>query len=185
MTKAGRKLQTLLENHGIRQDVARLLKQHRREQLHEQKTVIDLHGPDGNAFVIMATAQYLARQLGWSKEQIDSLLDDMRSGDYMNLIDLFEENFGDYVILKNRPGYRDEDYGDEDEEMYEGYQRPGDPGNWLDQLFSILGKFKLPITAILAIGSLLVAQGLMGKQDLDDRIEHHHLREARRPRKRR
>ena len=159
MTKAGRKLQALLENHGIRQDVARLLKQHRREQLHEQKTVIDLHGPDGNAFAIMATAQYLARQLGWSKEQIDSLLDDMRSSDYLNLIDLFEENFGDYVILKNRPGYpgndSDEEY-DDDEEVYEGYgDFHGFDPNYTH--FSKKEQFKSGIKKILGGGAIATA----------------------------
>lgn len=184
MTKASRKLRALLESHGIRQDVTRLLKQHQ-QQLQEQKTVIDLHGPNGNAFVIIATAQNLARKMGWSNEQINSLLDDMRSGDYMNLIDIFEENFGDFVILKNRPSYRDNNTNDDADDVYEGYQQPGDPGNWIDRVIDALKAAAIPFAAIITILGALVAQGYMGQQDLKDRIEHHHLKETRKqPRKR-
>lgn len=57
---------------------------------------IDLTGPDGNAFALLAYAKQFADQL-----ELDSkaILDDMKSGDYENLLNVFDKHFGDYVIL--------------------------------------------------------------------------------------
>jgi hypothetical protein len=38
--------------------------------------------------------------LGYSEEKKDKLMEDMQSGDYENLIQVFEEHFGDFVILE-------------------------------------------------------------------------------------
>jgi hypothetical protein len=57
---------------------------------------IDLTGPDGNAFVLMGYAKKFARQLGVDSEEIIS---NMMSGDYENLLEVFEENFGSFVTL--------------------------------------------------------------------------------------
>ena len=59
--------------------------------------VIDLTGPDGNAYVLMGLASRLAKQLGFDSEII---INDMKSGDYENLLEVFDGNFGDYVILE-------------------------------------------------------------------------------------
>jgi len=59
--------------------------------------VIDLTGPAGNAFNLMGVAQNLARQLDWNAEEI---ITEMKSGDYENLISVFDKYFGDYVILE-------------------------------------------------------------------------------------
>jgi hypothetical protein len=59
--------------------------------------VIDLTGPDGNAFALMGLAKKLAKQLGLDSEII---INDMKSGDYENLLEVFDGNFGDYVILE-------------------------------------------------------------------------------------
>ena len=58
---------------------------------------IDLTGPDGNAFVLMGYAIRLARELDMDAEPI---LNEMRSGDYENLIQVFDRYFGDFVILE-------------------------------------------------------------------------------------
>ena len=57
---------------------------------------IDLTGPDGNAFALRGHAKKFSRQLG-----IDStpIIKDMMSGDYENLLEVFEENFGEFVTL--------------------------------------------------------------------------------------
>jgi hypothetical protein len=57
---------------------------------------IDLTGPDGNAFALMGYAKKLARQL-----EIDSkpIIEDMMSGDYEHLLEVFEEHFGSVVTL--------------------------------------------------------------------------------------
>ena len=51
---------------------------------------IDLTGPQGNAFFLLGTARQLARQLGYSNQEIETMLDYMQSSDYQNLINVFE-----------------------------------------------------------------------------------------------
>lgn len=64
---------------------------------------IDLSGPDGNAFALMGYVKSIGRQLGYDKEKIDQIISDMMSGDYLNLVSVFEENFSDVVELINVP----------------------------------------------------------------------------------
>ena len=57
---------------------------------------IDLTGPEGNAYSLMGYAKKFARQL-----DIDSkpIIEDMMSGDYEHLLEVFEEHFGSVVTL--------------------------------------------------------------------------------------
>ena len=57
---------------------------------------IDLTGPQGNAFFLLGTAKKLANQLGLDSNEI---LTEMKSGDYENLINVFDKNFGSFVTL--------------------------------------------------------------------------------------
>ena len=57
---------------------------------------IDLTGPQGNAFFLLGTVQKLCDQLGYHAKPV---LDDMREGDYENLISVFDKHFGDFVTL--------------------------------------------------------------------------------------
>ena len=57
---------------------------------------IDLTGPDGNAFTLMGYAKKYAKQLEIDPQPI---LDDMMSGDYEHLLEVFEEQFGSFVTL--------------------------------------------------------------------------------------
>ena len=57
---------------------------------------IDLTGPQGNAFYLLGTAKKLANQLGLNSNEI---LNEMQSGDYENLIQVFDKNFGSFVTL--------------------------------------------------------------------------------------
>ena len=66
-------------------------------KIEQEFTVIDLTGPDGNAFALMGYAKRFAKQLGLDSEEIIS---NMMSGDYENLLEVFEENFGEFVILE-------------------------------------------------------------------------------------
>ena len=68
----------------------------RQKQL-PNEIVIDLTGPEGNAFSLMARATSFAKQLGFDDGQI---IEEMQSGDYENLISVFDKYFGDYVILE-------------------------------------------------------------------------------------
>ena len=67
--------------------------------------VIDLKGPSGNAFALMGYAVDLLRQLD-RRDEVHAMRTDMMSGDYNNLLRIFEENFSDYVELINKPGER-------------------------------------------------------------------------------
>jgi hypothetical protein len=57
---------------------------------------IDLTGPQGNAFFLLGTASNLAKQLGMNSEEI---IEEMKSGDYENLLEVFDGYFGDIVTL--------------------------------------------------------------------------------------
>ena len=57
---------------------------------------IDLTGPDGNAFALMGYANRLSRQLDIDPEPI---LEEMQSGDYENLLEVFDREFGSFVTL--------------------------------------------------------------------------------------
>lgn len=59
--------------------------------------VIDLTGSDGNAFALMGYASRFARQLGLDSKKI---VNEMMSGDYENLLEVFDSYFGDFVILE-------------------------------------------------------------------------------------
>ena len=57
---------------------------------------IDLTGPQGNAFYLLGTAKKLANQLDLDS---DKILNEMKSGDYENLLQVFDKNFGMFVTL--------------------------------------------------------------------------------------
>ena len=59
--------------------------------------VIDLTGPQGNAFFLLGQAGQYARQLGLDGDQI---IAEMKSGNYENLVQVFDRYFGEYVILE-------------------------------------------------------------------------------------
>jgi hypothetical protein len=59
--------------------------------------IIDLTGPDGNAFALMGYASRFAKQLGLDPKVI---IKEMRSGDYENLLQVFDNYFGSFVILE-------------------------------------------------------------------------------------
>ena len=73
--------------------------------------VIDLQGSQGNAFALMGIAEDWLRQMK-RRDEFRAMRTEMMSGDYENLVRIFEENFGDYVELVNKPG--EEDYDDEE-----------------------------------------------------------------------
>ena len=62
-----------------------------------ENVVIDLTGPEGNAFCLMGYAKKFARQLDLDGNQI---IEEMKSGNYENLVTTFDKYFGDYVILE-------------------------------------------------------------------------------------
>ena len=57
---------------------------------------IDLTGPQGNAYFLLGTAKKLANQLDMDGQQN---VNEMMSGDYENLVKVFDNNFGSVVTL--------------------------------------------------------------------------------------
>lgn len=57
---------------------------------------IDLGGPQGNAWFLLGLASNYGKQLGLDCEAIR---EEMKSGDYENLIQVFDKHFGDIVTL--------------------------------------------------------------------------------------
>ena len=68
-----------------------------REKQRKSEIVIDLTGPEGNAFVLLGYAHRFSKQIGLDSEQVIS---EMKASDYENLITVFDNYFGDFVILE-------------------------------------------------------------------------------------
>ena len=63
----------------------------------DREFYINLDGVQGNANNLMATAMNLANQVGLDG---DKIIVEMKSGDYINLVKIFDKYFGKYVILE-------------------------------------------------------------------------------------
>ncbi len=63
-----------------------------------QSRIIDLLGPDGNAYALLALASKLTKKLSLDDKKI---IAEMTSGDYKNLLNVFSKYFSDYVELQN------------------------------------------------------------------------------------
>ena len=72
----------------------------RAKQEHTGPIVVDLTGPDGNAFALISLATRLAKQLGIDSHTINVIKTKMMSGDYEHLLKVFDKYFGDFVILE-------------------------------------------------------------------------------------
>jgi hypothetical protein len=70
----------------------------REKQQHSGPIVIDLTGPGGNAFALLGLANRLGKQLDF--KEIPRILEEMQAGDYEHLLQVFDEHFGDFVILE-------------------------------------------------------------------------------------
>jgi len=67
-----------------------------KKKLESIERSIDLTGPNGNAYCLLATANDYARQLGIDQKKVQ---EEMKAGDYENLVEVFEKYFGDFVTL--------------------------------------------------------------------------------------
>ena len=68
-----------------------------REKQPAEEIVVDLTGPDGNAYSLLARARSYARQLDLNDVAI---IKDMMSKDYEHLVKVFDNHFGHFVILE-------------------------------------------------------------------------------------
>ena len=60
---------------------------------------IDLTGPDGNAYVLMAIASQLCRKLGYGYDRKERILEEMMLTDYEGLLHTFDREFGMLVTM--------------------------------------------------------------------------------------
>ncbi len=67
-----------------------------KEKPKKDKIEIDLTGPEGNAFHLIGVANRLSKQLDLDSNKIR---EEMMSGDYENLVKVFDSYLGDFVIL--------------------------------------------------------------------------------------
>ena len=69
----------------------------RKKQENYGPYVIDLTGPQGNAFVLLGYAKQFARQL---KLDGNKIVTEMQEDDYEHLVKTFDKYFGKFVILE-------------------------------------------------------------------------------------
>ena len=62
--------------------------------------VLDIDGSEGNAFNLIGTATMLGRDCGYSEKEIKEMVDDMKSGEYINLLKILDKNFGSVVVME-------------------------------------------------------------------------------------
>jgi hypothetical protein len=60
---------------------------------------VDLTGPKGNAYYLLALAKNLSRQLGYDKLKIERIQLEMMLTDYEGLLYTFDREFGTLVTL--------------------------------------------------------------------------------------
>jgi hypothetical protein len=66
------------------------------------KLHLDLSSSDGNAFTLLGIANRYATRMGLKDEEKFKIIGEMQSGDYDNLIQVFDKYFGDHVELLGR-----------------------------------------------------------------------------------
>jgi hypothetical protein len=92
-----------------------------REKVAAKEIVIDLTGPEGNAFFLLAQVRRFAQYSRVPEDEVEEVMDglfevmghgelvttraekilkEMQSGDYENLIEVFDRHFGHFVILE-------------------------------------------------------------------------------------
>ena len=65
-----------------------------------RKQVIDLTGPQGNAFYLLGLASKLCKQLDLDDDTKQKISDEMQSDGYENLIQTFDKYFGMIIDLE-------------------------------------------------------------------------------------
>jgi hypothetical protein len=72
----------------------------KKEENPETRIVVDLTGPEGNAFWLIALAEKLGRQLEVDPKRRGEINAEMMGGDYDNLLEVLEREYGDYIVLE-------------------------------------------------------------------------------------
>ena len=72
----------------------------KKEENPETRIVVDLTGPEGNAFWLIALAEKLGRKLEVDPKRRGEINAEMMGGDYDNLLEVLEREYGDYIVLE-------------------------------------------------------------------------------------
>lgn len=81
-----------------------------------KKINLKLLGMDGNAFFIMGAFRMQARKEGWTKAEIDSVLNEAQSGDYNHLLSTIMDYCIDPTATNEEYEWIDNEFDDEEEE---------------------------------------------------------------------
>lgn len=68
-----------------------------REKTPKTEVIVDLTGPEGNPFTLLAYAKSWSKDLGLDFNTVRS---EMTSGDYENLLAVIDGYFGNFVIFE-------------------------------------------------------------------------------------
>jgi hypothetical protein len=60
------------------------------------KIEIDINSTEGNAFSILEVAKRLSKEMGYD---YNAIFTEMTTGDYDNLVNVFDSHFGEFVII--------------------------------------------------------------------------------------
>ena len=71
-----------------------------RKKIEQEFDVIDLTGPEGNAFYLLGKVKNYARRLNMNSIDAIDIQNEMMDGDYEHLIEVFDKYFGAFVILE-------------------------------------------------------------------------------------
>ncbi len=58
---------------------------------------VDLSGPEGNPFYLIGLGKKIGRQLERDWKRVNDVVNEMMSGDYQHLLDVFVREYGDFV----------------------------------------------------------------------------------------
>lgn len=68
-----------------------------KKKKHSRKIVLDLTGPQGNAFCVLGNISRLMKQLGYLPADQKIIMDELTSGNYEHLIQVADKKFGQYI----------------------------------------------------------------------------------------
>lgn len=63
------------------------------------KPFIDLSGPCGNVYYLIAQISWLGKKAGMNHEEMKSVEEDMKSDDYEHALEVFDKHFGEFIDL--------------------------------------------------------------------------------------
>ena len=71
----------------------------KKSEMPRREIEIDLTGPEGNAYVLLAYARRFGKMLGYDHDHIERITDEMTLTDYEGLVYTFNREFGSFVTL--------------------------------------------------------------------------------------